>query len=160
MPGHGYCHGGREVSVRFAQVDIRGRCRGCEGKLSTLMITRFWSIGTGIPIGRSNSSHQRATLPGPMHLCPVSRPEQGRSLTWVPVVEVSRGWKRGSVGTFECGASTFVCGERGATQTGTGRDSESESGSQWSREDKAWPTGRGGVSVSAASRQAGRLAGC
>jgi hypothetical protein len=41
----------------------------------------------------------------------------------VPVVEVSRGWKRDSVGTFECGASTFVCGERGAIQTGTGRDS-------------------------------------
>jgi hypothetical protein len=93
VPGHGYCHGGREESVRLTQVDVRGCRRGCEGKLSALMITRFWSMGTGIPIGRSNSSHQRATFPGSMQLCPESRPEQGRSLTWVPVKEVSRGWE-------------------------------------------------------------------
>jgi hypothetical protein len=55
-----------------------------------------------MPIGRRNSSHQRATFPGAMQLRPVL---QGGSS-----VAVSRGCVEGSESRFECGASTWFVG--------------------------------------------------
>ena len=90
-------------------------------------ITRFWSTGPGMPIGRRNSSHQRATFPGAMQLRPVF---QGGSS-----VAVSRGCVEGGESRFECGASTWFVG-RSDDRTGGGYF-ESESGSQWSGS-RAW----------------------
>jgi hypothetical protein len=65
---------------------------GAKGRLSALMITRFWSIGPGIPIGRRNFSHQRATFPGAMQFVSSIQAEAVSQSHVAAVKEVSRGW--------------------------------------------------------------------